>query len=50
VQADAAAIAVLGRRLYAQGRAVPPAQAAPVYVRDRVALTIAERRAAAATP
>jgi len=43
---DAAAVAVLGRAQYAAGLAVPAAQAAPLYVRDRVAFTSAEREAA----
>jgi tRNA threonylcarbamoyladenosine biosynthesis protein TsaB len=29
----------------ARGAVVPPSQAAPLYVRDKVALTTAERRA-----
>jgi len=43
--ASAAGIAALGRMDMAAGRAVPPELAAPIYVRDRVALTIEERRA-----
>jgi tRNA threonylcarbamoyladenosine biosynthesis protein TsaB len=45
--ASAATIARLALARLAAGRAVPPAQAAPIYVRDRVALTVDERRAAA---
>ena len=48
VRAGAGAIARLARRTVDAGGAVAPALAAPVYVRDRVALTIDERRAAAA--
>ncbi|HEU0203575.1 MAG TPA: tRNA (adenosine(37)-N6)-threonylcarbamoyltransferase complex dimerization subunit type 1 TsaB, partial [Burkholderiaceae bacterium] len=44
-RADAGAIARLARRIYLQGGAVAPAQAAPLYVRDRVALTVEERKA-----
>lgn len=44
--ASAAAIATLARHELAAGRAVPAEMAAPIYVRDRVALTIEERRAA----
>jgi tRNA threonylcarbamoyladenosine biosynthesis protein TsaB len=48
-------IAVLGARRYALGLAVPPEEAAPLYLRDRVALTVDEREslrraAAAGTP
>lgn len=46
-RADAASIARLALRRLAQGGAVPPELAAPVYVRDRVALTVDERRGAA---
>lgn len=46
--ASAAAIVRLARVDLAAGRALPPELAAPVYVRDRVALTIEQRRAAAA--
>jgi tRNA threonylcarbamoyladenosine biosynthesis protein TsaB len=45
VRADAAAIARLARQIYAAGGAVAPARAAPLYVRDRVALTVEERNA-----
>ena len=46
--AGAEQTAALARLSLAAGRAVAPAEAAPVYVRDRVALTIEERRAVAA--
>jgi len=42
---DAAAVAVLGARRFARGDVQDPAEAIPVYVRDRVALTSAERAA-----
>lgn len=38
-------IAFVAQSLVAAGKVVPAAQAAPLYVRDRVALTIAERAA-----
>ncbi|MGN1209580.1 MAG: tRNA (adenosine(37)-N6)-threonylcarbamoyltransferase complex dimerization subunit type 1 TsaB [Duodenibacillus sp.] len=41
--ADAADVALCARVLLREGRTVPPAAAAPLYVRDRVALTIDER-------
>jgi tRNA threonylcarbamoyladenosine biosynthesis protein TsaB len=44
-RASAAVIARLARGDLARGRAVRAADAAPLYVRDRVALTIDERRA-----
>ena len=47
VTPSAASIAQLARLDAAHGLAVPPERAAPVYVRDRVALTIEERRQAA---
>ena len=40
--------ALLAQRAHARGEAVAPALAMPLYVRDRVALTIDERRAASA--
>jgi tRNA threonylcarbamoyladenosine biosynthesis protein TsaB len=48
VCASAASIARLAVRKFADGGAVQAELAAPVYVRDRVALTVEERRAAAA--
>jgi len=36
-------IALLGARMHAQGLAVRPEEARPLYLRDRVALTVAER-------
>ncbi len=47
VTPSAASIAQLARLDAERGLAVAPEQAAPVYVRDRVALTIEERRQAA---
>jgi len=38
-------VAVLGARMAADGLLLPPEQAAPLYVRDKVALTTAERLA-----
>lgn len=46
--ADAVEIAWLGSREWAAGRAVPPELALPLYVRNDVARTTAERAAAAA--
>jgi tRNA threonylcarbamoyladenosine biosynthesis protein TsaB len=43
-RASAGVIARLARVDFARGRAVRAADAAPLYVRDRVALTIEERR------
>ena len=43
--ADALWLARLGRLLFRDGQAVPAHQAAPLYVRNRVALTIEQRRA-----
>jgi tRNA threonylcarbamoyladenosine biosynthesis protein TsaB len=45
--ASAASIAWLAVQKFAEGAAVPAEQAAPLYVRDRVALTIDQRRAVA---
>lgn len=42
----AAALVSLARAAWAEGRACPAASALPVYLRDRVALTTAEREAA----
>lgn len=47
VRGSAAEIARLARHDFLGGRAVSPAEASPLYVRDRVALTIDERRARA---
>ena len=47
--AGAGSIARLAAKKFAAGGAVPAEFAAPLYVRDRVALTIDERRALAAT-
>jgi tRNA threonylcarbamoyladenosine biosynthesis protein TsaB len=47
-QVDAAVIAKLALRQLARGAVLAPAQALPLYVRDRVALTVAQRRAAQA--
>lgn len=44
----AAAVLALARRALARGETVDPAQAAPLYLRDKVAQTVAERQAAAA--
>jgi tRNA threonylcarbamoyladenosine biosynthesis protein TsaB len=44
----AAALLRLAGRLWAAGAAVDPSQALPVYLRDKVALTVAERAAVAA--
>lgn len=43
IYAHAREVAVLGARLLARGGGVDPAQAAPVYLRDQVALSSAER-------
>ncbi|MFP5381780.1 MAG: tRNA (adenosine(37)-N6)-threonylcarbamoyltransferase complex dimerization subunit type 1 TsaB [Gammaproteobacteria bacterium] len=42
---DAAAMAPLAARAFARGEAIDAAFAAPVYLRDKVALTVDERRA-----
>jgi tRNA threonylcarbamoyladenosine biosynthesis protein TsaB len=44
-RAGAGVIATLARLAYARGGALPPEQAAPLYVRNQVALTIEERSA-----
>jgi len=49
-QADAGVIAELARQRYAAGLVVAPQQAAPAYVRDDVARTVAQRRAAGLCP
>ncbi|MEW5879599.1 MAG: tRNA (adenosine(37)-N6)-threonylcarbamoyltransferase complex dimerization subunit type 1 TsaB [Pseudomonadota bacterium] len=49
LRADATAIAALALDAWRAGRAVAPHEAAPLYVRDRVALTVEERRAAHAS-
>jgi tRNA threonylcarbamoyladenosine biosynthesis protein TsaB len=43
----AQALLTLARRQWALGHMVDAAQALPIYLRDKVALTIAEREAAA---
>ena len=43
--ADAVDVARLGRIAYLDGKAIAPEQASPLYVRDEVALTTAEREA-----
>jgi len=48
VRASAASIARLATRKFIAGEAAPADRVAPVYVRDRVALTVDERRAVAA--
>lgn len=48
LRASAAAIAALALEAWGAGRTVAPHEAAPLYVRDRVALTVDERRAARA--
>jgi len=47
-RADAAAVAELACVDWGQGRMLPAREALPEYVRDRVALTLAQRRSAAA--
>jgi tRNA threonylcarbamoyladenosine biosynthesis protein TsaB len=46
VFAHAAQIAALAAHAMAQGGGIDPGEAAPLYVRDKVAMTVAERRAA----
>jgi tRNA threonylcarbamoyladenosine biosynthesis protein TsaB len=46
----AAALLRLARHAWARGAAIDPAQALPVYLRDKVALTTAERAARRAVP
>lgn len=47
---SAAAVARLARRMHAAGESVGPELAQPIYVRDKVALTIAEREIAGTPP
>jgi tRNA threonylcarbamoyladenosine biosynthesis protein TsaB len=47
-RASARTIALLAQRAHARGESVAPERAMPLYVRDRVALTIDERSAARA--
>jgi tRNA threonylcarbamoyladenosine biosynthesis protein TsaB len=42
---DAAAMAPLAARAFARGEGQDAALAAPIYLRDKVALTVDERRA-----
>ncbi len=49
LRASAASIAALALEAWRAGRTVAPREAAPLYVRERVALTVDERRAAQAT-
>ncbi len=46
---DAAAMAPLAARAFARGEGMDAALAAPIYLRDKVALTVIERRAKKAT-
>jgi tRNA threonylcarbamoyladenosine biosynthesis protein TsaB len=46
VFAHAREIAAIAARALAEGGGIDPDQAAPLYVRDKVAMTVAERRAA----
>lgn len=48
LRASAASIAALALEAWRAGRTVAPREAAPLYVRDRVATTVDERRAAQA--
>ena len=41
----ARAVALLGKARYAKGLTVPPAEAAPLYIRNKVALTVDEQAA-----
>ncbi len=43
---EAGAVAQLAAQAYARGEGLEPAQALPLYVRDKVAMTVAERLAA----
>ena len=43
--ADAVDVALIGRRMFEDGKAIAPEDAAPLYVRDDVALTTAQRDA-----
>jgi tRNA threonylcarbamoyladenosine biosynthesis protein TsaB len=45
---NATALAALARTAWARGETLDAAQALPLYVRDKVALTTAEREAKAA--
>jgi tRNA threonylcarbamoyladenosine biosynthesis protein TsaB len=47
---SAFAIGLIGQRRFANGEGIDAALAAPLYVRDRVALTIAERQAGERMP
>jgi tRNA threonylcarbamoyladenosine biosynthesis protein TsaB len=49
-EARASALAALARAAWQHGEAVDAAQALPLYLRDKVALTTAEREAAKAAP
>lgn len=44
IMPDAAAIATLAAPAFARGAGIDAAQATPLYLRDKVALTVAERR------
>jgi tRNA threonylcarbamoyladenosine biosynthesis protein TsaB len=45
VFAHAREVAAIAARVHAAGGSVAPESAAPLYVRDKVAMTVAERRA-----
>lgn len=47
-RAEAGTFAELGSLMFSAGLSMPPADAVPLYVRDRVAMTIEERRARSA--